>query len=136
MSDVKSFAKKFENEIDVNALRIYIKISIIEVIKSSNNALKKNRRNDKSKKQRVEINALMIEIKSFVKKFRDDVTNENEMSKNFRKMTTTNFRSTNITITNEFAKNCRVELTSDFAKNFFVLKTKVWNRFDKIVVDS
>ena len=72
----------------------------------------------------------MIEVKSFVKKFRDDVTNENKisnekkMSKNFREMTTTNFRSTNITIINEFAKNCRVKLTSDFAKNFFVSKIK------------
>ena len=74
MNNVKLFAKKFENEIDVNALKIDIKISIIE-------------------------------IKSFVKEFRDDVTNENEMSKNFREMTTTNFRSTNIAITNEFAKN-------------------------------
>ena len=94
MNDVKLFAKKFENEIDVNALRINIKMSIIE-------------------------------IKSFVKEFRNDVTNENKMLKIFRKMTTTNFCSTNITITNEFAKDCRVELTSDFAKIFFVSKIKV-----------
>ena len=42
MNDVKSFAKKFENEIDVNALRIDIKALIIKVIKSLNNVLKKN----------------------------------------------------------------------------------------------
>ena len=68
MNNVKSFAKKFENEINVNALKINIKTSIIKVIKSS------------SKKQHVEINILMTKIKSFVKKFRDNVINEDEIS--------------------------------------------------------
>ena len=71
MSDVKSFAKEFENEINVNALKIDIKVLIIEIIKSSNNVLKNNQQNDNSKKQRVKINALMIKMKSFVKKFRE-----------------------------------------------------------------
>ena len=80
MNDLRSYAKKFENEIKIKTLKIDIKVSMIKIIKSSNDVLKKSRRNNELKKRRVETNALTIEMRSFVKKFRDDVTNENEIS--------------------------------------------------------
>ena len=66
---MRSFVKKIENNVDVNELKINIKILIFKIIKSLNNMLKKIRRNHKSKKQHVKINTLIINVKFLVKKF-------------------------------------------------------------------